>query len=160
MHPLMSLVSRPDLTSRQVEPLKKLRLDSPSLFKAGRSPRALVMDPTRELAHQVQKELDLTCSAELATTCVYGVTPYDPHMAAFWTGVDVVVGTPGRLINHIERGNLLLEELMFVCMDEADQMLDTGFAKRYGQDHEFWEQKAAKESGISHQVLLFSATYS
>jgi ATP-dependent RNA helicase DDX21 len=122
----------------------------------GRSPRALIMAPTRELAIQVHKELNQICSGELATTCVYGGAQYGPQEDAFYNGVDIVVGTPGRLIDHIERRNLLLDSLEFVCLDEADQMLDIGFAEAMEKILELVKQQS--KSNSTYQTLLFSAT--
>ena len=77
----------------------------------GRPPKALIMAPTRELAIQVFKQVQILCTNQLKTTCVYGGVPYDSQYTAFRDGVDIVVGTPGRLIDHIDRGNLKLFNL-------------------------------------------------
>ncbi len=73
--------------------------------------------------------------------------------------MDIIVGTPGRLIDHAERGNLLLNDLNFVVMDEADQMLDIGFAEDMDRILAMVaEQKTAHCNAPEHQTLLFSAT--
>jgi ATP-dependent RNA helicase DDX21 len=77
----------------------------------GRAPKALIMAPTRELAIQVYKQVQVLSTNQLKVTCVYGGVPYDSQYIAFRDGVDIVVGTPGRLIDHIDRGNLKLFNL-------------------------------------------------
>lgn len=77
----------------------------------GRAPKALIMAPTRELAIQVYKQVQILSTDHLKVTCVYGGVPYDSQYIAFRDGVDIVVGTPGRLIDHIDRGNLKLFNL-------------------------------------------------
>ncbi|HLL25584.1 MAG TPA: DEAD/DEAH box helicase, partial [Kofleriaceae bacterium] len=97
------------------------------LEKAG-PPLALVVTPTRELAQQVHRELVWLYADTGAriTTCVGG---FDPRREAYALaqGVHIVVGTPGRLCDHLERGNLVLAQLQGVVLDEADEMLDMGF---------------------------------
>ncbi|CAN0076427.1 unnamed protein product, partial [Phaeothamnion confervicola] len=93
-----------------------------------RAPRVLVMTPTRELARQVAEDFELTAPPPaLATTCIYGGAPYRPQEDALRRGVDVVVGTPGRILDLYERGALRLSEVQALVLDEADQMLDMGF---------------------------------
>jgi ATP-dependent RNA helicase DDX21 len=112
-----------------VETLKLDLEKNPSNFKIrGRGPQVLIMAPTRELAIQVNKELTQICSGLLSTFCFYGGVMYDDQIQALYDGLDVVVGTPGRLIDHIEKGSLKLSNVRFACLDEADQMLDIGFA--------------------------------
>ncbi|KAI8853291.1 P-loop containing nucleoside triphosphate hydrolase protein [Chytridium lagenaria] len=148
-----------------VETLKNEKAKSPStFFKRGRGPMALIMAPTRELANQVFKEFETCASKELASVVIYGGTPYEIQNRAFRDGVDIVVGTPGRLIDHVERGTLQLPQFKdFVCMDEADQMLDIGFAESMEKIlQQIRDQKhAALAEGITTpelQTLLFSAT--
>jgi ATP-dependent RNA helicase DDX21 len=142
-----------------VEALKKQKCEERKEFeKRGRAPRALIMAPTRELAVQVHKELELICSKELITNCVYGGVMYDNQCNAMKDGLDVIVGTPGRLIDHIERGNLRLDNLRFICLDEADQMLDIGFAEDMEKILRIVKEQKENRGNISHQTLLFSAT--
>jgi ATP-dependent RNA helicase DDX21 len=150
-----------------VEILKRLKLKNSETFsKRGRAPKILIMAPTRELAMQVHKEFDSISSGELISTCIYGGTQYDGQYYALKEGLDVVVGTPGRLIDHIEQGTLKLHALLFLCMDEADQMLDIGYILSYFRFAEdmakildiVTDQKRAIENSPSHQTLLFSAT--
>lgn len=85
------------------------------------------MIPTRELAKQVYEEFQYYCP--LSITCIYGGVPYESQERDLRRGVDIVVGTPGRLIDHIEKGLLKLDNIQYVVLDEADQMLNVGFAE-------------------------------
>jgi len=115
--------------------------------------QALVLCPTRELADQVGKELRrlarLTDNIKILTLC--GGVPYGPQLGSLEHGAHVVVGTPGRLLDHLRRGSLDLSGLRTLVLDEADRMLDMGF-----QD-EITALIAAVPS--QRQTLLFSATY-
>ena len=86
----------------------------------------MVMAPTRELARQVQKEFH-DSAPSLDTICLYGGVPISSQMRELEYGVDVVVGTPGRIIDLMKRGSLNLSEIKHVVLDEADQMLGVGF---------------------------------
>ncbi|EGF84232.1 hypothetical protein BATDEDRAFT_84954 [Batrachochytrium dendrobatidis JAM81] len=143
-----------------IEVLKRERESNRHLFsQRGRAPRVLIMAPTRELAMQVHREFDSISSGELKSTCAYGGSPYDSQCNAMRDGIDVIVGTPGRLIDHIERGTLKLNQLRFICLDEADQMLDIGFAESMEKIlQQVQEQKSKLTDAPDHQVLLFSAT--
>ncbi|VAI39341.1 unnamed protein product [Triticum turgidum subsp. durum] len=115
----------------------------------GRIPRALVLAPTRELAKQVEKEI-MESAPKLSTVCVYGGVSYNTQQNALSRGVDVVVGTPGRLIDLINGGSLQLGEVRYLVLDEADQMLAVGFE----EDVETILQQLPAE----RQSMLFSAT--
>jgi superfamily II DNA/RNA helicase len=104
--------------------------------------------PTRELAKQVEKEF--VDSSNLQTLCVYGGTPIQQQMRALDYGVDIVVGTPGRVIDLLKRGTLNLSMVQFVVLDEADQMLSVGF----DEDVEIILQRVPAK----RQTLMFSAT--
>ncbi len=91
-----------------------------------RKPAAVVVAPTRELAKQVEKEFS-RIAPNLNTLSVYGGTPIGPQTQALLRGVDVVVGTPGRIIDHLERGTMDLSEVKHAVLDEADLMLQMGF---------------------------------
>lgn len=86
----------------------------------------LVLAPTRELAKQVEKEIKES-APYLNTVCVYGGVSYQLQQNALSRGVDVVVGTPGRLIDLIKSDTLRLDDVKFLVLDEADQMLAIGF---------------------------------
>jgi ATP-dependent RNA helicase DDX21 len=115
--------------------------------------------PTRDLAIQVSNEFT-SIAPNLKSICVYGGTPMHEQTTHLRNGVDVVIGTPGRCLDHINRGNLRLDNVRFVCLDEADQMLDIGFADDMEQVLQHVQtQKEARGSGApKHQTLLFSAT--
>ncbi|KAL6880240.1 hypothetical protein ACP4OV_011805 [Aristida adscensionis] len=115
---------------------------------SGRNPLAIVLAPTRELARQVEKEFKE--SAPLDTLCVYGGVPISQQMRVLNYGVDIVVGTPGRVIDLLRRGVLNLSEIQFVVLDEADQMLAVGF----DEDVEVIMEKLPH----NRQSMLFSAT--
>jgi ATP-dependent RNA helicase DeaD len=90
--------------------------------------QALILAPTRELAKQVCQDVDTLCSdAGLRHIPVYGGVGYGPQIDAFRKGAHIVVGTPGRLIDHMDRGTLVLDELRMLIFDEADRMLSMGF---------------------------------
>ncbi|HEX4418198.1 MAG TPA: DEAD/DEAH box helicase, partial [Kofleriaceae bacterium] len=120
-------------------------------FTAGGAPRALIVTPTRELAMQVHRELSWLYAETGAriTTCVGGMDPRrESH--ALHHGVHIVVGTPGRLCDHLARGSLALDRVAVVVLDEADEMLDMGFR----EDLERLLDAAPKE----RRTLMFSAT--
>ncbi len=116
--------------------------------------QALVLCPTRELAIQVSVELNklLKYKRGMCALPVYGGQPIDRQIRALERGVQIVIGTPGRLIDHIERRTLNLSGVTTVVLDEADQMLDMGFR----DDIEMILQQTKKE----RQTVLFSATIS
>jgi len=120
-------------------------------FAPAGAPRALIVAPTRELALQVHRELAWLYAETGAriTTCVGGMDPRrESH--ALGHGVHIVVGTPGRLCDHLARGSLVLAELAAVVLDEADEMLDMGFR----EDLERLLDAAPKQ----RRTLMFSAT--
>ncbi|MGC5166285.1 DEAD/DEAH box helicase [Luteimicrobium sp. DT211] len=123
------------------------RID-PDLHKT----QALVLTPTRELALQVAEAIETFASTltGVEVLAVYGGAPYLPQQRALQRGAQVVVGTPGRVIDHIERKNLVLDEVRFLALDEADEMLRMGFAEDV--DTIFGAAPAER------QVALFSAT--
>lgn len=93
----------------------------------GKTPKVLVVLPTRELAIQVQKDF-IDVGQGLRSTCVYGGAPYEQQERDLRRGVDVVVGTPGRLIDFLNKKTLKLDTCQFLVLDEADEMLNMGFA--------------------------------
>ncbi len=115
--------------------------------------QALILAPTRELAIQIYEEMDrMAANREFEVLAVYGGAPMEPQIKALRTGVQVVVGTPGRVMDHMERGNLDLSDTKIIVLDEADRMLDMGFI-----DDVEWILK--RMPGKHHrQTLLFSAT--
>ncbi|KAJ1266338.1 hypothetical protein BS78_08G143300 [Paspalum vaginatum] len=117
-------------------------------YKPGKFPLAIVLAPTRELAKQVEREF--LESSPLETLCVYGGTPIMQQIKKLQYGIDVVIGTPGRVIDLLSRGALNLSEIRYVVLDEADQMLNVGF----DQDVERILQSVPQK----RQTLMFSAT--
>ena len=90
--------------------------------------QALIMAPTRELALQVKVELDrVNVHLGLRSVAVYGGVGYGPQLEAFKQGAHIVVGTPGRLLDHLGRGSLTLKHLRYLVIDEADELLSMGF---------------------------------
>ncbi len=115
--------------------------------------QALVLCPTRELAEQVTQEIRRLARFEdnIKVLALCGGTPLRPQAASLEHGVHIVVGTPGRIIDHLQRAGLNLDALNTLVLDEADRMLDMGFY----DDIAF----IAKQSPAGRQTLLFSATY-
>lgn len=113
--------------------------------------RALVLAPTRELAVQVCQEMrSFTSESKLKVFPVYGGQPFREQSRALQRGVDVVVGTPGRVIDMIERKKLILDDIEYMVLDEVDEMLNMGFI----DDIEFILDLVPEEA----QRLMFSAT--
>ncbi|MFV9506032.1 MAG: DEAD/DEAH box helicase [Oscillochloridaceae bacterium umkhey_bin13] len=115
------------------------------------APQALVLAPTRELAMQVAEAMfRYGKHSQVRVTPVYGGQPIERQLRALARGVQVVVGTPGRIMDHMRRGTLALDAISMVVLDEADEMLDMGFA----EDIEYILQ----QTPASRQTALFSAT--
>lgn len=119
------------------------------LRQSRRLPRVLVLAPTRELAKQVEKEFKESAPF-LSTVCIYGGVSYISQQNALARGVDVVVGTPGRIIDLVNSKSLKLNEVQFLVLDEADQMLAVGFE----EDVEI----ILDNLPAARQSMLFSAT--
>jgi superfamily II DNA/RNA helicase len=111
----------------------------------------LVLAPTRELAMQVQKATHGYCSGQkLTTACLVGGVPFGLQLAQVRRPVDIVIATPGRLKDHMDRGSVTLERVELLVLDEADRMLDMGFQ----EEIDSIVNRVPKE----RQTLLFSAT--
>lgn len=116
-----------------------------------RNPRALVLTPTRELCIQVADELNsIEGDNGLKIAPFYGGQYIGIQLGVLRSGIDVVVGTPGRVIDLIERGRLVLDEVQFVVLDEADEMLDMGFIEDI--------EKILAVTPTEKRMLMFSAT--
>ncbi|MDZ7595755.1 MAG: ATP-dependent RNA helicase DbpA [Thiobacillus sp.] len=115
--------------------------------------QALVLCPTRELADQVTQEIRRLARSEdnIKILSLVGGSTLRPQMASLEHGAHVVVGTPGRIMDHLQRGSLNLDALNTLVLDEADRMLDMGFYDDIGF--------IARECPGTRQTLLFSATY-
>ena len=121
------------------------------LIDGPRRTRVLVLTPTRELCVQVEESVQKYARhAELNVLSVYGGVPLDPQEKALRAGVDIVVATPGRLIDHLERQNVVFDDLEVLVLDEADRMLDMGFAPQIN--------RIVADVPSYRQTLLFSAT--
>jgi ATP-dependent RNA helicase DDX3X len=117
-------------------------------------PFALILGPTRELVMQIYAESrKFMYRTGLRNVCVYGGAPSGQQIRELERGVDVVVATPGRLIDMITRGKLTLEVLKFLVLDEADRMLDMGFEPQIRDILEYCPQAGDR------QTMMFSATF-
>lgn len=97
-------------------------------LKINSNPQVLILVPTRELALQVSEETrKLTQHNKLRISAVYGGDSMDRQLRSFRQGVDIVVGTPGRIIDHLKRKSFQTSDLKFVVLDEADEMINKGF---------------------------------
>ena len=110
------------------------RLAAPAPGK-GHGPRMLVLAPTRELAMQVQKAAHGYAAAQrLHTVCLVGGMPYGVQLSQLRRGVDIVIATPGRLKDHMDRRTVNLGRVELLVLDEADRMLDMGFQEEIDSD--------------------------
>lgn len=122
------------------------------MIKGPRKTRALILVPTRELAAQVSEHLrDHAKYTSLCVAVIYGGASMGPQEAAFRRGMDVLVATPGRLIDHMERGTAHLDAVQTLVLDEADRMLDMGFLSAI--------KRILSKLPSQRQTLLFSATF-
>ncbi|MFT2007649.1 DEAD/DEAH box helicase [Pontibacter sp. 13R65] len=122
--------------------------------ESNRSVQALILCPTRELAIQVSGEIQKLAKYKpgISVVPIYGGQPYERQLRALKQGVQIVIGTPGRVMDHIERGTLVLDNVKKIILDEADEMLDMGFR----EDIEF----VLKQIPEDRQTIFFSATMS
>ncbi len=113
--------------------------------------QALILTPTRELASQVYTELKtFTGRLNISGTAIYGGSSYKPQFEALKSGVQIVIGTPGRILDHLIRGSLKLDDLKYLVFDEADELLSMGFYKDMVKIGEFINGNAT--------CAMFSAT--
>jgi len=131
------------------------RLAEPSRLPGGdkvQGPRLLVLCPTRELALQVQKQAMIYGKGlkRLRTVCLVGGAPFGPQFQALKANPEVMIATPGRLIDHLERGRIDFSRLEVLVLDEADRMLDMGFVEDI--------ENIVSRTPETRQTLLFSAT--
>ena len=114
-------------------------------------PRALIVCPTRELALQVGRDLDVAGKhLRMRVLTIYGGTGYDEQLDTLEAGIDIAVGTPGRLLDLADRGALDLSAIQVLVLDEADEMLDLGFLPDI--------ERILRKTPSSRQTMLFSAT--
>ncbi|CAL0308968.1 unnamed protein product [Lupinus luteus] len=121
-------------------------------IRRGDGPLALVLAPTRELAQQIEKEVKAFSRSieSLKTAIVVGGSNIEKQRSELKAGVEVVVATPGRFIDHLQQGNTSLSRVSFFVLDEADRMLDMGFEPQI--------REVMRSLPDKHQTLLFSAT--
>lgn len=118
----------------------------------GRGPRVLILVPTRELAAQIAEETVKYSKylPHVKTVCIVGGTPYPTQNRQLSKPYDILIATPGRLIDQLERGRIRFDRVELFVLDEADRMLDMGFIEPV--------EEIAKAISTPHQTLLFSAT--
>jgi superfamily II DNA/RNA helicase len=132
---------------------KMLRHENASMSPARHPVRALVLAPTRELADQVANSVKTYAKhTQLRSTVVFGGIDMKPQTLVLKGGVEVLIATPGRLLDHIEAKNAILNQVEYVVLDEADRMLDIGFLPDL--------QRILAYLPKARQTLLFSATFS
>lgn len=132
---------------------KMLPHENASMSPARHPVRAVVLLPTRELADQVAVSIcDYARHTKLRIACVFGGVDIKPQAAELKCGVEVLIATPGRLLDHIEARNCVLNQVEYVVLDEADRMLDIGFLPDLQRILSYLPKK--------RQTLLFSATFS
>nr|WP_276521589.1 DEAD/DEAH box helicase [Shewanella sairae] len=136
-------------------PLLQLLLEKTSASSAAKNklPKVLVLAPTRELAVQVNTNVSqYAINTDITSLVIYGGVSIDAQAAKLASGVDVIVATPGRLLDHVRRGSLNLSTIEHLVFDEADRMLDMGFMDEISA--------ILKQLPAKRQTLLFSATFS
>ncbi|RZF44434.1 hypothetical protein LSTR_LSTR002207 [Laodelphax striatellus] len=118
----------------------------------GDGPIALILAPTRELAQQIQSVAhDFGGTSSIRNTCIFGGAPKGPQAKDLERGVEIVIATPGRLIDFLERGTTNLKRCTYLVLDEADRMLDMGF--------DIDDLKIIEQIRPDRQVLMWSATW-
>merc|ERR1719181_2049862 len=129
-----------------------VHINAQTRLRRGDGPIALVLAPTRELAMQIQKECDKFCaSSGLRTVCLYGGVSKGPQIRDMREGREIVIATPGRLIDLLSMGVTNLKRVTYLCLDEADRMLDMGFEDQV--------RKICSQVRPERQTLFFSATW-
>lgn len=129
-----------------------IHINAQPLLKPGDGPIALVVAPTRELACQIEEECSrFGRSSSLKVACVYGGVPKRKQEYALRTGVEILICTPGRLLDFLERGTTNLQRVTYLVFDEADRMLDMGFEPQI--------RSLVSQIRPDRQVLMWSATW-
>ncbi|MFN7752448.1 MAG: DEAD/DEAH box helicase [Pseudomonadota bacterium] len=133
--------------------LQRLRRHANNSVSPARHPvRALILAPTRELAAQVEESVRAYAKyTQLRATCIFGGVSIDPQIAALRAGCEIVVATPGRLLDHVQQKTIALNQVEFLVLDEADRMLDMGFMPDIRRILGLLQEQ--------RQSLLFSATF-
>ncbi|MEO5534529.1 MAG: DEAD/DEAH box helicase [Pseudolysinimonas sp.] len=134
-----------------VERLLQAQKGATDRRRPGRAPRALILAPTRELALQIDRTIQpLAQSVGLFTTQIYGGVPYARQTGALSRGVDIVIGTPGRIGDLVTQGRLDLSQIVVTVLDEADHMCELGFLEPV--------RELLQRTSEGGQKLLYSAT--
>ena len=121
-------------------------------LERGDGPIVLVLAPTRELAQQIQEVAqEFGRTSRIKNTCVFGGAPKGPQLRDLEHGCEIVIATPGRLIDFLEMGKTNLRRCTYLCLDEADRMLDMGFEPQI--------RKIVEQIRPDRQVLMWSATW-
>mmetsp|Transcript_92551 Transcript_92551/g.287963 ORF Transcript_92551/g.287963 Transcript_92551/m.287963 type:complete len:500 (+) Transcript_92551:71-1570(+) len=129
-----------------------VHINAQPYLSRGDGPIVLVMAPTRELAVQIQEEANrFGRSSKIKNTCCYGGTPRSAQSRDLRDGVEVVIATPGRLIDFLENGDTNLKRVTYLVLDEADRMLDMGFEPQV--------RKIVSQVRPDRQTLMWSATW-
>lgn len=129
-----------------------VHINAQDFLKPGDGPIVLVLAPTRELAVQIKEEADkFGRSSRIKNTCLYGGTPRGPQARDLDRGVEIVIATPGRLIDFLDSGRTNLRRVTYLVLDEADRMLDMGFEPQI--------RKIVSQIRPDRQTLLWSATW-
>jgi len=129
-----------------------IHINAQQYLKPGEGPIVLVLAPTRELAVQIKEECDkFGASSGVKNTVVYGGVPKSRQVRDLRSGIEIVIATPGRLIDHLEQGNTNLKRVTYLVLDEADRMLDMGFEPQL--------RKIVSQIRPDRQVLMWSATW-
>ncbi|XP_022184494.1 DEAD-box ATP-dependent RNA helicase 20 [Nilaparvata lugens] len=129
-----------------------VHIKNQSKLNRGDGPIALILAPTRELAQQIQSVAhDFGGTSSIRNTCIFGGAPKGPQAKDLERGVEIVIATPGRLIDFLERGTTNLKRCTYLVLDEADRMLDMGFEPQI--------RKIIEQIRPDRQVLMWSATW-
>ena len=129
-----------------------VHINAQPLLKPGDGPIVLILAPTRELAIQIQAECNkFGFSSKIKNTCLYGGVPKGPQIRDLQRGCEIVIATPGRLIDLLSMGVTNLKRVTYLVMDEADRMLDMGF--------EIQIRKVVDQIRPDRQTLMWSATW-
>lgn len=129
-----------------------VHINAQPLLKSGDGPVVLVLAPTRELACQIKEECSkFGSSSSIKNTCIYGGTPKGPQIRDLRSGVEIVIATPGRLIDMLESRYTNLKRVTYLVLDEADRMLDMGFEPQI--------RNILSQIRPDRQTLLWSATW-
>jgi len=129
-----------------------VHINAQPYLEKGDGPIVLLLAPTRELAIQIQTECTkFGCSSRIKNTCVYGGVPKGPQIRDLQKGVEIVIATPGRLIDMLEHRKTNLRRVTYLVLDEADRMLDMGFEPQI--------RKIVEQIRPDRQTLMWSATW-